>query len=55
MRNNPPAPKGKRTIRRTIYGNVKGYIGGRYWDTFGHSYDPVAEERAAAFLAGETD
>ena len=45
-------PSGKRSIRRTVYGNIKGYVGGRYWLTFGHAYDPVAEEIAEAFLAG---
>ena len=45
-------PSGKRSIRRTVYGNINGYVGGRRWTTFGESYDPVAEERAKAFLAG---
>lgn len=45
-------PSGKRSVRRTIYGNIKGYVGGRYWLTFGEACDPIAEERAEAFLAG---
>lgn len=47
-----PIPAGKRSIRRTVYGNINGYVGGRFWVTFGEAYDPNAEEDAQAFLDG---
>lgn len=45
-----PTPKGKRSIKRSVYGNLNGYVSGRYWVTFGESYDPNAEEDAEAWL-----
>ena len=48
-----PEPVGKRTIKRTQYGNLKGYVGGRYWTTFGDSYSISAEREAEEWLARE--
>ena len=48
-------PKGKRTVRRSIYGNLNGYIGGRFWTTFGDAFDTCNQEDADAWARGETD
>lgn len=50
-------PKGKRTVRENIWGNIVGYVGGRRWKEFG----PIApwtrreaeEWRAAGDPKGE--
>ena len=49
------APKGKRTIRETVWGNTKGYIGGRFWKVIGVTGRPGTAEDAAAWLAGKDD
>lgn len=46
------APKGKRSIRNTVWGNTNGYIGGRFWKTIGTTYAVGTEEDAQAFLDG---
>ena len=48
-----PAPKGKRSVKQNVWGNVNGYIGGRFWQQIGIAYAPCIEEDVAAFLAGE--
>ena len=50
-----PAPKGKRSIRETKWGNTNAHISGRFWRTIGPTYGVGVEEEAAAFLAGEID
>lgn len=47
-----PTPAGKRRLVRTVWGNTNGYVSGRYWKTFGTTYDFGVEEEAAAWLAG---
>lgn len=49
------APKGKRTIRRTVWGNTNAYIGGKFWKTIGPTYAVGTEEDAQAFLDGRDD
>ena len=49
------APKGKRTIRETRWGNTQAYIGGRFWRTIGRTYAVGTAEDADAFLAGLGD
>jgi hypothetical protein len=49
------APKGKRSIRISVYGNTNAYISGRFWKTIGPTYAVGTEEDAAAWLRGETD
>ena len=44
---------GKRTLRRTVRGSLMGYVGRSLWANFGEVFDPAAESRAAAWLAGE--
>lgn len=46
-------PKGKRTVRETVWGTTRGYIAGRYWLTIGDTYAPGTAEAVAEFLAGE--
>lgn len=46
-------PKGKRTIRRNIYGNLKGYIGGRFWICFGDAFCEYTKEQAERWVRGE--
>lgn len=50
----PPKPEtvppGKRSIRRTVYGNINGYVAGRFWKTFGPCYDASAERDAEEWL-----
>lgn len=43
-------PKGKRSIRRTIYGNLNGYVSGKFWVTFGEAYTTAAEEKAEEWM-----
>lgn len=51
--NNPPPPKGKRAVRRTIYGNVNAYVAGKFWKTLGTWDSFEIESRKAAWLNGE--
>lgn len=48
-------PTGKRTIRRTVYGNLHGYIGGRYWVALGDAFFEPDLELAEAWKRGEID
>lgn len=50
-----PVPAGKRTVRTTRYGNTNGYVGGKFWITFGPTYAVGTEEKAQAWLAGKDD
>jgi hypothetical protein len=47
-------PKGKRSVRRNIYGNLNGYVSGKFWTTFGDAFDKINQEDADAWLRGET-
>ena len=49
---NETTPKGKRTVRTTVRGSVNGYIGGRFWVSFGERDNPHTDTLAAEFLAG---
>ena len=44
-------PKGKRSVRRSVYGNLNGYVSGRFWVSFGEAFDGPAEREAEAWLA----
>lgn len=48
-------PRGKRSIVRTVYGNTNGYVSGRYWKTFGPTYDAGVEEEATDWLNERSD
>lgn len=50
-----PTPKGKRSVRNTVWGNTNGYISGRFWVTLGTTYAADTERRVAAFLSGADD
>ena len=52
---NESAPKGKRSIKRTVYGNTNAYISGKFWRTLGESYAAGTDEAAEKFLSGEID
>lgn len=45
-----PTPKGKRSLIRTVWGNTNGYVSGRFWKTFGTTFDVGVEEEAEAWL-----
>ena len=47
---NEKMPEGKRSLRRSVRGNLNGYIGATFWINFGASYDPHAEAKASAWL-----
>ena len=49
---NEPPPKGKRSIRNTVWGNCNAYVGGKFWKTIGETYGVGTEEAAAAWLDG---
>lgn len=46
------APKGKRTVRANVWGNLSGYIGGRFWKTIGPTYAVGTDRDAQEFLDG---
>lgn len=50
---------GKRTVRRNIYGNLIGYIGGKRVEEFNgcdiNPYSQAEEKAAAAWMAGRED
>lgn len=50
-----PAPKGKRSIRETKWGNTNAHIAGRFWRTIGPTYAAGVAEEAEQFLKGEID
>lgn len=47
---NESTPAGKRTIRITVRGSVMGYVAGKPWCNFGERSDPIAHERAEAWV-----
>jgi hypothetical protein len=47
-------PKGKRTVKHNIYGNLVGYVGGKRWEEFGDAYCRMNRAEAAAWAAGAT-
>lgn len=49
------APKGKRSIRETKWGNTNAHISGKFWRTIGSTYSVGVEEEAKRFLNGEID
>lgn len=49
---NEPTPKGKRSVRRSVYGNLNGYVSGRFWHSFGDAFTPCNQREADAWLAG---
>lgn len=49
------APKGKRTVRETTWGNTNAYIGRKFWRTIGPTYKVGVKEEVEAFLKGEID
>jgi len=46
-------PKGKRSIRRNIYGNLNAFVSGKFWKTIGLEFNPTDEAKAAEWLAGK--
>lgn len=46
---------GKRSIRYTNAGNIRGYVGGRFYCHIGERWFAPDEELAAAWVAGEVD
>lgn len=42
----PETPKGKRTVRGNIYGNLVGYVSGRRWIEFGDRWSQINQETA---------
>jgi hypothetical protein len=50
-----PTPKGKRRIRSSIWGNVNGYVSGKFWITFGQTHDVWVAAQAQAWLDGRED
>lgn len=46
-------PKGKRTIRRSIYGNLNGYVSGRFWAYLGNAFSDYDQEQAMRWQNGE--
>ncbi len=46
-------PKGKRSIRETVAGNVCGYIGGKFWVNLGDRFSKQTARDAAEWLARE--
>jgi len=55
MTTHTEAPKGKRTIRRSVYGNLNGYIGGRFWVCLGDAFSEYDKEQADRWVRGEID
>ena len=49
-----PTPKGKRSVRSNIWGNLNGYVAGRFWITFGCTDDGYAWAQADEWLKGES-
>jgi hypothetical protein len=47
-----PTPKGKRSLRTTVAGNINGYVSGKFWKTFGDAYAPWVEAEANEWLNG---
>lgn len=47
-------PKGKRTVKANIYGNLVGYIGKKRWEEFGDCYSTCNQNVAAAWATGMT-
>jgi hypothetical protein len=45
-------PAGKRALRRTVYGTLNGYVGGKFWCNFGDAHDNWAEREANEWLNG---
>lgn len=41
-----PEPKGKRTVRGNIWGNLVGYIGGKRWKEFGDRWNKSNQDDA---------
>jgi hypothetical protein len=48
-------PLPKRTIRRNIYGNLRGYEGGRFVENFGDAFAPWAVREAEAWAERRED
>lgn len=48
----PETPNGKRTVRKNIYGNVKGYVSGKMFWEFG--CNEIADKVAEAWKNGAT-
>lgn len=49
---NPKPPKGKRSIRETVYGNTNAYVSGRFWKTLGETYGVGTKNAVEAWLDG---
>ena len=43
-------PAGKRTLRRTVYGALNGYVSGKFWCNFGEAHDAWSEREANEWL-----
>lgn len=49
-----PTPKGKRSVRRTVWGNLNGYVSGKFWITFGDAFDQESQRKAEAWVNAVT-
>lgn len=48
----PETPKGKRSVKRNIWGNLVGYVSGkRFWE-FGEAFNGGNEATAEAWVKG---
>lgn len=43
-------PAGKRSLRRTVYGAINGYVSGKFWCNFGEAHCPWCEREADQWL-----
>lgn len=43
-------PKGKRSVRSNIWGNLVGYVGGKRWEEFGDCYSVMNNENAQHWI-----
>lgn len=41
-----PEPVGKRTVRGNIWGNLNGYVSGKFWITFGDCHSAPVQRDA---------
>lgn len=46
-------PAGKRHVRRTKFGSVRGYVGTKFYDCLGEGYDCDTEANIKEFLENE--
>lgn len=45
-----PLPKGKCTVKETVWGNTNAYVGGRFWKTLGPTYAVGTKEAVEKWI-----